>query len=451
MKEKGHRAPHRCYECGDGRCLPPLQEDPEHPSAGVSRSSTASMCRRTSFRRSPTPCSRGAEGPVMKKIRHYVAITAIVMAALYPVATQAQILPRTSDNRAMLPDDWLLGRGRAHHFQTATAPVPSTLVFREPRGQEIEIVKRAQQLFANSESKSFALINGNEVVWVGYKAPASNNSRFMSMSIGKTVTAMAVGAAMCEGHLMPFTRVNELVPELADTHLGKSTVTDLLRMSSGTQEANSDSSIETPDQANDIHVGRMSLLDLLRTERASSQYRGLFSNRQPGEYFSYVSTDPITLAVMINRATGSTYAKYVEQRVLIPAGIARPGIVGQDHFGYGQGAGNVRLTMEDWIRFAVWVKASSLKNDCFGDFVRQATRTQISNRSRTFGRAFGGYGYQIWTDNLHSTRDSFWASGYGGQRIGWNRSNNRIMVVFSNVENYMDELYRFYADWATLR
>lgn len=387
----------------------------------------------------------------MKRIRYYFAITAIAAAALFPTATQAQLLPRTSDNKATIPDNWLIGNPARHHHRTATAPTPSALVFREPRGQEIEIVQRAQQLLANSESKSFALIDGNEVVWMGYKAPASNNSRFLSMSIGKTVTAMAVGAALCEGRLQPATRVGELVPELADTHLGKSTVRDLLRMSSGTQEANSDSTIETPAQRDAIFGGRMSYLDLLRTERASSQHRSLFGGRQPGDTFSYGTTDPLTLAVMINRATGSTYAQYVEQKVLIPAGIARPGAIGQDHFGYGQGAGNVRLTMEDWIRFAVWVKASSLKNDCFGDYVREATRTQISNSSRTAGTAFTGYGYLIWTDNQFSTRDSFWANGYGGQRIGWNRSNNRIMVVFSNEQSHVVDLYRLYADWAALR
>jgi len=70
---------------------------------------------------------------------------------------------------------------------------------------------------------------------------------------------------------------------------------------------------------------------------------------------------------------------------------------------------------------------------------------------RTSGAAFSGYGYLIWTDNQYSTRDSFWANGYGGQRIGWNRSNNRIMVVFSNEQSHVVDLYRLYADWAALR
>jgi len=55
----------------------------------------------------------------------------------------------------------------------------------------------------------------------------------------------------------------------------------------------------------------------------------------------------------------------------------------------------------------------------------------------------------IWTDNSR-LKDSYWAIGHGGQRIGWNHKNSRILIAFSNVENYMDELYWLYKDWATI-
>jgi CubicO group peptidase (beta-lactamase class C family) len=78
--------------------------------------------------------------------------------------------------------------------------------------------------------------------------------------------------------------------------------------------------------------------------------------------------------------------------------------------------------------------------------VRAASTTQISNNTQT-GISFGGYGYLIWTDN-NRLADSYWAVGYGGQRIGWNHKNNRILIAFSNVENYMSDLYWLYKDWA---
>ena len=61
-------------------------------------------------------------------------------------------------------------------------------------------------------------------------------------------------------------------------------------------------------------------------------------------------------------------------------------------------------------------------------------------------RMFGGYGYLIWTENI-TAPDTAWASGWGGQRIGWNYRNDRILVVFSSREAWMPEVYELARDW----
>ena len=110
----------------------------------------------------------------------------------------------------------------------------------------------------------------------------------------------------------------------------------------------------------------------------------------------------------------------------------------------------MRLRMEDWMRFAVWVKESSKKSDCFGDFVKAAMVKQIGNdrnpAARKHGRMFGGYGYLIWTENV-TAPDTAWASGWGGQRIGWNYRNDRMLVVFSSRETWIPEVYELARDW----
>jgi CubicO group peptidase (beta-lactamase class C family) len=158
----------------------------------------------------------------------------------------------------------------------------------------------------------------------------------------------------------------------------------------------------------------------------------------------------LLLGVLINKATGTTYAKWVEEVILNPAGIVSSGVIGQDHFGFGQADGNIRLTLEDWIRFSIWVKNNENGNDCFANYVRSASTTKIANSIKREGKAFEGYGYLIWTENTWQ-KDSYWAVGYGGQRIGWNHKNNRILIAFSNIENYMDDLYRLYGDWSSLK
>jgi len=107
------------------------------------------------------------------------------------------------------------------------------------------------------------------------------------------------------------------------------------------------------------------------------------------------------------------------------------------------------MTLEDWGRFAYWVKTNENGSDCFAGYVKDASRTQIRNSSIKQGKGFNGYGYLVWTDNIPQS-DSYWANGYGGQRIGWNHRNNRMLIAFSNAADYTDDLYRFYADWSQL-
>jgi CubicO group peptidase (beta-lactamase class C family) len=348
------------------------------------------------------------------------------------------------------PDEFLLSNGQNWHYHTSTASAIQELLTREPTVLETPIIEKAKSLLANSSAKSMALVDGNTIVWVGYKFPAWDGSRFLSYSIGKTVTSMGIGKAICSGKFALNSIAGDIVPELKETDLGKATVRDLLMMSSGTWIGNKDSTVWNADQDFAIRRGRMSWLDLLGTPKISTAEVGSSGEkRKPGESFVYRSTDPLLLGVIINKTTGTTYAKWIEREVLIPAGIKKYAIIGQDWSDFGNSDGNVRMTMEDWIRFALWVKNNEAKQDCFGNYVREASKTQIQNVSKIMGQRFDGYGYLTWTEN-RLLKDSYWAVGYGGQRIGWNHQNKRMLLAFSNVENYMDKLYALYAEWAAL-
>jgi CubicO group peptidase (beta-lactamase class C family) len=375
--------------------------------------------------------------------------TMLLILVLFSGFSVAQ-LP-SSGGFAAAPDEWLLSRGQPWHHKTQISSAPAPLIFRDSTPGERAVVEKASQLFQNSSAKSMALIDGNEVVWVGYKGNVNDKSMFNGFSVGKTVTAMAVGKAICSGKFSLDSVAQDTIPELRGTDLGKTTVRQLLTMSSGTWEGNPDSTISNNRQDRGIDTGTLSNLDVLGTEQVSSAHKGFFgSTRKPGQEFAYRNTDPLLLGAMINKTTGTTFARWVEQEVLLPAGIQSPGIIGQDQFGFGNSGGGVRLTMPDWIRFAVWLKQNQTASGCFGDFVRQATKTQISNSSKKVGKLFDGYGYLTWTDNVRM-RDSYWAVGHGGQRIGWNHQNQRMLIVFSNLENFMDDVYWLYKDWANVK
>jgi CubicO group peptidase (beta-lactamase class C family) len=382
----------------------------------------------------------------MKTTCRSVVVLHLLLAGALPVHAQ---LPAAGGYEAA-PDDWLLGSAPAWHYRSRVADSPVPLETRAARADETALVERARKLVENGPAKAIALVSGHALIWAGYKTGKLADKRFVDLGLGKTITSLAAGRAVCSGRLSMDTRAGEVIPELRSTDLGQANLRQLLTMTSGTWEGYPDSTVASPEEAEAIQKGKLNLLQLVKTEKVSSANRSLLGTRRlPGEEFAYRSTDPLVVGIMLRRSTGLPYAKYVEQEVLLPAGIRAPAIIGQDRFGYGLADGSLRMTLEDWVRVAIWLRERMDAQDCLSKYLEDATTTRVPNRTKKFGSAFEGYGYLIWTDNsrLH---DSFWAFGHGGQRIAWNHHNQRIIVAFSNVENYMDELYLLYRDWANL-
>ncbi|WP_181464948.1 serine hydrolase domain-containing protein [Herbaspirillum rubrisubalbicans] len=377
-----------------------------------------------------------------------IASSTLFVAVIQPASAQLNqsILP-TGKNGAVAPDDWLIGKGRAWFYHGAPASSPAQISRREPTDAEKPVVDKAKTLFASRPAKVIALINGHDVVYKDAKDPVTDDTYLFSFSIGKTITSMAVGKAICAGKLTLETKADEVIPELKGKDLGVATVADLLKMASGTTGGESDATMLTPAQNKLWGEGRLNLLDTIAEDRLSRAKHGVFSPYKPGELFWYKSTDPVTLGIMVGRATGVEFSKWTTENVLQAAGISRPVIVGVDKFGHTQADGNYRMVIDDWIRFAIWLKDSSKENDCFGDYVRQATTTQIKNVQKNAGKLFDGYGFLIWTDTKYA-ENSFWAVGYGGQRIGWSQKNDRMLVVFSNSDDWIAESFSLFLDWS---
>jgi CubicO group peptidase (beta-lactamase class C family) len=355
-----------------------------------------------------------------------------------------------------LPDEVLLAkRGLPWAYTVLPSQTPIPLTRRNPSIAERKVIEQARTLLANRQAKAIALIDGPNIVYVDYKPSATEGSLLYGASISKTVTAMAIGRAICADKLKLSDRASDIIPELEKKALGNATVHDLLRMASGAAKPHNEGNpysgnILTPQNSKDWSTGTLDLVDLIAEDRVARAERGVFSDYRPGEVFAYKNTDPMVLGIMLNRVTGMSFAKWVQQTIFDPMGASGSGWISQNRKQQALADSGVRLLMEDWIRFAWWVKQASQQSDCFGNYVREASRTQISNghsrTDRTSGSLFAGYGYLTWTDNEIAPK-TFWAAGYGGQRIGWSYDSNRMVVAFSNLEDWTAELYGLFRDW----
>jgi CubicO group peptidase (beta-lactamase class C family) len=78
--------------------------------------------------------------------------------------------------------------------------------------------------------------------------------------------------------------------------------------------------------------------------------------------------------------------------------------------------------------------------------MKEATSQQIPNTLKRVGRSFPGYGFQTWIRNR-----SYWWVGFGGQRVGIEPETEKVIVVTSWREDYMDKIYRLFDDWVADR
>jgi CubicO group peptidase (beta-lactamase class C family) len=350
------------------------------------------------------------------------------------------------------PDERLLTEAYfPEGFHLAQPQAPQPLARREPSEAETAFIEKAKATFAGTSLKAIALIDGGQLVWSAGKEPVTPQTRFSGYSLGKTVTSMAAGAAMCEGRLARSTQVETLVPQLKGTGYEGVTVEHLLTMSSGIKDgsyhaAGTPQAREMIQQVYARKAQWRELLPLVNERRSGF----LGKTIAPGETFEYKEIDVLVLGLMIQAAVGQPLSEFMARTILKDAGVASPVALRQDQDGTTYAPTVARMTLEDWVRFAIWVRKLASETGCMADYVKAATRTRIVNHSEPTAKVHRGYGYLVWTDTPRH-RDSYWAWGFGGQRIAWNHANTRTMVVFSSMENNTDEVMGLYREWSEVR
>ncbi|OUR78013.1 hypothetical protein A9Q83_08465 [Alphaproteobacteria bacterium 46_93_T64] len=289
-------------------------------------------------------------------------------------------------------------------------------------------------------STAIILIDDGEILFEDYRGMGSPTSEFYSMSIGKSMTSLAVGKALCND-LLPNLDVvaGNIVPELNKSSLGKSTIRQLLTMSSGAYK-----SIRSgqPKYKNGIgfnprnnkpffghtwpiRLGQASVSEILWGkwwEEVEKKNPNI-----PGEIFNYKSNDTLSLSKVVERLSGKSLAAYFDQNIWREIGAEREGHWESDREGSTMANAGFQISLRDWARLAIWILDARKKDDCFGRYLKNATTTQIViPYSKT--SSFTGYGYQWWTKTRLAP--GFYGLGYAGQMLAINPETNKILIKF---------------------
>ena len=285
------------------------------------------------------------------------------------------------------------------------------------------------------------LIENGQILYEAYQGAATRNSEFFSMSIAKSLTSMTLGKALCNGLVNNLKqKASHFIPELAETYHGQSTIHQLLKMSSGTHVRGRSGQpkflngigfnprTEKPYTGISWPLRRgQATVDEILWGRWWAQVDGKNASL-PGEKFSYKAIDTLTISKTIERQSGMSSAAYFDQEIWKFIGAEHVAHWEADKNGSTIASSGFQASLRDWGRLGLWILDAYKRDDCYGAYLKEATRSQIQFSSGS-SNGFSGYGYQWWTDPRYSV--GFWGLGYAGQLFAINPERNKILLKFS--------------------
>ncbi len=261
-----------------------------------------------------------------------------------------------------------------------------------------------------------------------YQYGRTAENRFLSNSMAKTITAMAVGLALREGSIKSLDdRAETYAPTLVGTIYGETTIRNLLRMSSGAKFE------ELYNGFDDL--ARYSA-DASKGGGASFGAKVITTRLHPqGQLFNYASAETDMLALVMRGATGQTLSIYLETRLWQPMGAQTSGLWRAGSDGLERAGGNFNATAQDYARLGILFANNGVRPDrpdlgeiLPKDFLIEATDWRRHPESFAPRKAtpYYGYGYQVWT--FPGAQRRFALLGVYGQAIFIDPAQKLVMV-----------------------
>lgn len=204
-----------------------------------------------------------------------------------------------------------------HYFPTREIPAGKAQPW--PLAKDYNTVEPTVTL-ANTHKElqtiAFLIIKNDSIWYESYYDGYTANSKTNSFSMAKSVVSAALGKALQRGEIKSLDdKVIEYLPELKGKYKDEVTVGDLSSMASGL----------------DWDEGYYSAFSVVTQAYFDKDLRrvmlGLEIKDQPGKEFIYKSGDTQLLAMVLEKATGTTLSAYVSDYFWKPMGADRKSVV----------------------------------------------------------------------------------------------------------------------------
>lgn len=270
------------------------------------------------------------------------------------------------------------------------------------------------------------VIKDGKIVYETYQRGNTDKTRWMSMSMAKSITSTLAGAAIKDGLIKGLdSQVIDYVPELKGSAYDGVTLRNVLMMSSG---------VKWDEKYTDPKSDRRALLNAQISQKPRSAVE-LMSKlpraAEPGSVNNYSTGETQILGEVVRGAVKMPLADYLSQKIWAPFGMESDANWWLDSTnGVEIGGSGISATLRDYGRFGLFFMNN-------GDINGQSILPEGWVKEATTPKQLKGgkpldYGYMWWTAWTEpSVKDgAFAAVGIQGQNIYVNPANNVVIVTF---------------------
>jgi CubicO group peptidase (beta-lactamase class C family) len=264
------------------------------------------------------------------------------------------------------------------------------------------------------------IIRNGEILFEKYLLGNDEHTRWMSMSVVKSMTATLIGAALNDGYIEGIDDpIVKYLPRFKGSAYDGVTVKNLLQMTSGVawNETYTD---PTSDRRRmlEAQIGQQpgAILDLMAALPRAAE---------PGTVWNYSTGETHVAGALVQAATGKTVADYLSEKIWSQLGMeADASWWLESPDGLEVGGSGLSATLRDYARFGLFLLNDGVIN---GRRIVPAGWVNAASIPKVVAGETVDYGYMLWP--LHDT--SYAAIGIFGQFVFVDPKRNLVVAMWS--------------------
>ena len=336
--------------------------------------------------------------------------------------------------------------GAVHVFKKAKNKIGNTTI--TIAENKIETV---ESVFKNNETDGVIIVQHNNILYENYWNGLGRDYQHIWYSMTKSLTSTALGILVTQNKIDLSASPVKYVPELKGSPWERTTLQDILNMSTALGYAES-----YTDTAGFFYkyYGRASHFFYVpggdadpKTETVLGTYDFLTkkaipnNDLQPGYKFEYNSSNVDVISWIISRITGKTYDEFIQENIWSKLGAEHDAYITADQSYTAMATGGMNSTLRDAALFGTFIlnrgkiDGKQLVPSNWIDETLKLTAADKERYSRNdvyvkAGMPWVAYKNFWWI--LDETKGEYCALGIHGQVIYINRSANMVIAFFSS-------------------